>query len=186
MPPTVRKLNIVVSAACGNAARQVSRRLPSMRIQAEVCSMPTADIQAQLAERPVDAVILSAEDFDLAADIAERSYTGVLLLADAECLKSMEAACIAAGVLMAQPDDLETALPQLLALCTRLRSLRERTNTLRRKLDDTRLVSRAKLLLMSRFKMSESEAHRYIEKTAMDTGAKRREVAESIIRTYEE
>ena len=83
-------------------------------------------------------------------------------------------------------ENLSTVLPCFLACCARLRALCTETVSLKRKLDDTRIVTRAKLLLMSRLKMSEAEAHRYIEKTAMDTGAKRREVAESIIRTYEE
>ena len=83
-------------------------------------------------------------------------------------------------------DSLSAVLPSFLACCARLRSLCTETASLKRKLDDTRIVTRAKLLLMSRLKMSEAEAHRYIEKTAMDTGSKRREVAESIIRTYEE
>ena len=64
--------------------------------------------------------------------------------------------------------------------------LRKHTSSLRRKLDDTRFVSRAKLLLMTRLQMSEEEAHHYIEQTAMDSGRKSREVAESIIRAYEE
>ena len=34
--------------------------------------------------------------------------------------------------------------------------------------------------------MSEGDAHRYIEKTAMDSCLPRRDVAEGIIRTYEE
>ena len=186
MPPVGKKMLIIVSGTCGDAARQAARLLPSLRVQAELLTVPSADIPALLAERPVDALILTHLDYDLAADVSEHSYTGVLVLAGEETRKDLCAACIASGVLIASPSDLETALPQLLALCSRLRSLRAQTNTLRRKLDDTRLVSRAKLLLMSRFKMSENEAHRYIERTAMESGAKLREVAESIIRTYED
>ena len=41
-------------------------------------------------------------------------------------------------------------------------------------------------LLISRLKMSEDEAHRFLERSAMDGCMKLRTVAESIIRTYEE
>ncbi|HCG61364.1 MAG TPA: antitermination regulator, partial [Collinsella sp.] len=51
---------------------------------------------------------------------------------------------------------------------------------------DTKLVNRAKLLLVTRLQMTEAEAHRYIEKTAMDNGESRRDVALRLIRTYEE
>ena len=94
--------------------------------------------------------------------------------------------CARAGVMVCTVESLSAVLPCFLACCARLRALCTETVSLKRKLDDTRIVTRAKLLLMSRLKMSEAEAHRYIEKTAMDTGSKRREVADSIIRTYEE
>jgi len=51
--------------------------------------------------------------------------------------------------------------------------------------EDDLLVERAKRLLESQLQMTEQEAHRFIEKTAMDRCIKRRRVAEIIIRTYE-
>lgn len=186
MPPAAKKLTVAVNGRCAGAARKIVRLLPALRVQAEVTEVPPEQWKGWLSERPADAVVLCGEDFDLAAELADGSYTGVLLLAPKEELERLTPACIVNGILTAPPEELERAFPQLLALCTRLRSLRVKNNTLRRQLDDTRLVSRAKLLLMSRFKMSESEAHRYIEKTAMDSGGKRRDVAESIIRTYED
>lgn len=53
------------------------------------------------------------------------------------------------------------------------------------KLDDVRLISRAKIVLISYLKISEAEAHRYIEKQAMDLRISRRSVAENILVTYE-
>lgn len=183
----VRKMRVVVSVACTGVMRRLVRLLPDLRVSAELLSVSREELASTLNEAPVEALILGPEDFDLAAELSERSYTGVLILTEGEeQTAALAPACCAVGVLVAPQSALETALPQLLALCTRLRSLRARTNTLRRQLDDTRLVSRAKLLLMSRFKMSEGEAHRYIEKAAMDAGAKRRDIAERIIRTYEE
>lgn len=186
MPAAIRKISILVSDSCVGAAVRLKRRLPALRVQAEVIAAKPDDLRTLLADRPVNALILGQDEFDLAADISERSYAGVLILADQERFESLAPACISAGILLAQTEQLEATLPSLLALCERLRSQRDRANSLRRQLDDTRVVSRAKLLLMSRLKMSESEAHRYIEKTAMDSGIRRREVAEGIIRAYEE
>ena len=70
--------------------------------------------------------------------------------------------------------------------CGRLSRSRSEYAALRGKLDDARLINRAKLLLISRLKMSEDEAHRFLERSAMDGCVKLRTVAESIIRTYEE
>ena len=52
-------------------------------------------------------------------------------------------------------------------------------------MEDLKIINRAKLLLVQQLKMTEAEAHRYIEKQAMDTCRKRRAIAENIIRAYE-
>ena len=53
---------------------------------------------------------------------------------------------------------------------------------LKEKMEEIRLVNRAKLLLIEKKSMSEADAHRYLEKTAMDSGKKRIAVANDIIR----
>ena len=51
-------------------------------------------------------------------------------------------------------------------------------------MNEIRLVNRAKWLLISELNMTEANAHRYIEKQAMDRCVSRRQVAEEIIKTY--
>ena len=52
------------------------------------------------------------------------------------------------------------------------------------KMEEIRIVNRAKWLLISELKMDEQGAHRYIEKQAMDRCISKRIVAEEIIKTY--
>lgn len=66
----------------------------------------------------------------------------------------------------------------------RLRSMEKKTLSFEEKMEEIRLVNRAKWLLISELKMDEPQAHRYIEKQAMDRCILRREVAEEIIQTY--
>ena len=47
--------------------------------------------------------------------------------------------------------------------------------------DDLKIIQKAKLILMERNNMSEEEAHRYIQKTSMDSGTKIVETAEMIL-----
>nr|MCR5545759.1 ANTAR domain-containing protein [Lachnospiraceae bacterium] len=49
------------------------------------------------------------------------------------------------------------------------------------KVEEVRIVSKAKLLLMEERKMSEDDAHRFIGKTAMNNGISRRKAAEMIM-----
>ena len=62
--------------------------------------------------------------------------------------------------------------------------LSSQTTKLKVKMEEIRLVNRAKMLLMQNLKMTEQEAHRYIEKEAMDRGQKKTAVAESVVKTY--
>lgn len=64
--------------------------------------------------------------------------------------------------------------------------LSSQTMKLKEKMEEIRIVNRAKMLLMGNLNMSESEAHRYLEKEAMDRGLKRIAVAQQVIRTYGE
>ena len=52
------------------------------------------------------------------------------------------------------------------------------------KMKEIRLINRAKWVLIDELKMSEADAHHYIEKQAMDRCVSRREIAEEIISTY--
>jgi response regulator NasT len=56
---------------------------------------------------------------------------------------------------------------------------------LKQKIEDIRVIDRAKCILISSMKMSEQESHRYIEKQAMDMRSSRRIVAEGILKRYE-
>ena len=52
-------------------------------------------------------------------------------------------------------------------------------------MDSIRIVNRAKWLLIERLGMTEQDAHGYIEKEAMNRRRTSREIAEEIIRMYE-
>ena len=66
----------------------------------------------------------------------------------------------------------------------RLRKMEEKTLSVEEKMEEIRLVNRAKWLLISELKMEEPQAHRYIEKQAMDRCIPKKIVAEEIIKTY--
>lgn len=66
----------------------------------------------------------------------------------------------------------------------RLRKLEKKTVSLEDKMKEIRIINRAKWFLISELKMTEADAHRYIEKQAMDRCISKEEVAKSIIQTY--
>ncbi len=67
----------------------------------------------------------------------------------------------------------------------RLQKYKMRQQNLVAKIEEIKLVDRAKCLLMESEYMSEAKAHRHIEKLAMDSRLTRKEVAKKIIDDYE-
>ncbi len=53
------------------------------------------------------------------------------------------------------------------------------------KITEIRLVNKAKWLLIDKLGMTEPDAHRFIEKRAMDTRTPKREVAQEIIDSFD-
>lgn len=67
----------------------------------------------------------------------------------------------------------------------RLLGLRAENVKLQQKIEEIRLVDRAKCALIQYLNMDEAQAHHYIEKQAMDRRITRRKVAQAILNTYE-
>lgn len=67
----------------------------------------------------------------------------------------------------------------------RLSGLRKENQKLHKTIDEMRLVNRAKFALMQYLGFDENQAHRYLEKQAMNKRVTKREVAIEIIKIYE-
>jgi len=100
------------------------------------------------------------------------------------------ARAVDAGVLgfLAKPVRAEELGPTLDVAVHRFReieTIRRENETLRRKLESRKLVDRAKGILMLRLGLSEPEAFRRIQKTAMDTRRSMADVARALLLTEE-
>ena len=67
----------------------------------------------------------------------------------------------------------------------RIRRVRTRTAELQKKLEELKVIGRAKCVLIQYLGLTEEQAHKQIEREAMDSRRPRYEVAKSIITTYE-
>lgn len=67
----------------------------------------------------------------------------------------------------------------------RIQMLMHENLKLQKKMKELKLITQAKLILMQSLNISEEEAHRKIEKMAMDRRLSKREIAQEIISTYE-
>ena len=62
--------------------------------------------------------------------------------------------------------------------------LRKNNQDLKAELEENRLVARAKALLIKNMKMTEDQAHRFIEKQSMDLRLPKKQIARNILKTY--
>ena len=120
--------------------------------------------------------------------LAERSEAVFLLLVRPGTYEAVWRFVQAAGIcVMSWPAPQEVfrqTLRNLLLLKKSLRAMQEKTDQLQSQLQDMTRIQKAKSLLMNQLGMSEADAHRWIEKAAMDRCVKKREIAETIIRMY--
>jgi len=127
------------------------------------------------------------EGVDFATDISEALST-ILLLTPQTHYEEISYRVEGYGIItVPTPFDQFTfysTIKTAIAVQYKVQLLQSQTTKLKVKMEEIRLVNRAKMLLMQSLKMTEQEAHRYIEKEAMDRGQKKTAVAEEIIRTY--
>ena len=144
-------------------------------------------------EKRYDFVIISSPLPDetgvsFAADIASARAAVVLLLVRSEIHDEIHERVVGQGVFtLPKPftkNAFLTALQWMESACEALRKSEKRVLSFEEKMEEIRLVNRAKWLLISELQMDEPQAHRYIEKQAMDRSVTRKTVAEELIRLY--
>lgn len=144
-------------------------------------------------EQTYDFVIINAPLPDelgtrFAIDICSDKSCVALLLVRSDIYEEVYAKVVGQGVYtLSKPTSTQTlqlSLKWMAASRERLRRLEKKTMSMEEKMEEIRLVNRAKWLLIDNLKMTEADAHRYIEKQAMDRCVSRREISLNIIKTY--
>lgn len=156
-----------------------------------VSSISTA--KRAISERDFDMVLINSPLPDdnghrFAIDIVTKYQTVVLFLARPEQYAQSFDQLAEHGIfLIRKPTSktsFELASGWLISARERIRKTEKKTISIEEKMNEIRLVNRAKWLLISELKMTEPDAHRYIEKQAMDHCVPKRQIAEEIIKTY--
>jgi response regulator NasT len=182
---------VVSSAESFNNA--MTAMLPKASFQ-PIISVPTvAAARRAVAERHFDFVIINAPVKDdtgvrFAIDCSTSHHALVLLLVPGEIHGDAYEKVAPHGVFtLAKPmsrQAMDNALRWLLTAKRKLSGAEKKTTKIEDKMEEIRLVNKAKWLLISNEGMLEPEAHRYLEKEAMDRCITKKTVAEGIIKKY--
>lgn len=185
---------MMVISKTAKIADYLKEALPADMCRDMICVNNVGEAKRALISTWVDIVIINTplgDDFGIqsALDIAGQHPVGVILLVKNEMYEQVSYKVEDFGVMTVPKQTtrqtLYLAVKMMAAVQVKIRSMAEETTKLKNKLNEMKIVDRAKWILIDQLKMSEPEAHRYIEKQAMDRCVKRQEIAENIIRTYD-
>lgn len=109
-----------------------------------------------------------------------------LVLVTSRTEANVAARAVEAGVLgflakPLRPQELGPALDLAVSRFRDLEAVRKENEEFKRKLESRRLVDRAKALLIQRMGLTEPEAHRRLQKTAMDTRRPMADIAQAVL-----
>lgn len=164
------------------------------RFHSDICrATSVSEAKRMTLLQDFDIVVINAPlkdelGIDFAVNIATDNSAGVLLLINNEYYEQVLDKVMEYGVLtVSKPlsrQALYESLNLLIATNYRIKKVEKKNEKLTAKMEEVRIVNRAKWILIENLSLSEEEAHRVIEKQAMDERQSKRGVAETIIRTY--
>lgn len=143
-----------------------------------------------LMEREFDIVVVNSPLSDgsgtsLAVDAVSSGKTTVLFLSRAEQFDETFSLLAPRGVFVVQKPVSRSVMNLisgwLVSARENLRNTEKKTLSIEEKMTEIRFVNRAKWLLITKKRMSEPDAHRFVEKSAMDQCRSKLEVARDII-----
>lgn len=189
-----RTYSVLIVTASDSFTEKIMPLLPVTDYWPVTTAHSNSEARRRILETAFDIVLINAplpDDFGmrLAIDICTGSGAGVLLMVRSDQFDDVYARVVGYGVLtLSRPTSVQMVAQNLRILCAtreRMRRMEEKQTAVEEKIEEIRLVNRAKWLLIECLGMTEPEAHRYIEKQSMDRRISKQEVAETVIKTYQ-
>ena len=188
-----RVYSVLIVSAAESFNDALSALLPNSKYSPTHFVSNISAAKRALAERAFDFVIINSPLSDdigtrFAIDTGNSKESVVLLMVRAELQTEIYDKVAEHGVfVLPKPTSKPTmaiAISWLSSAREKLRKTEKKTLSIEEKMEEIRIVNRAKWILIRELKLDEPEAHRYIEKQAMDRCVSKRVVAEEIIKTY--
>ena len=193
MPLKERVYSILVVSPAEKFNTAIKSMLPEAEFTPIKFAKSVGEAKRKILDRDFDIVLINSplpDEFGmrLAIDLCSESAMGTLLFVRSELYDDIYSKVTDYGVLtISKPTSAAIIMQSIRLLCgtrERLRRMEKKTASVEEKIEEIRLVNRAKWILIDELKMTETDAHRYIEKQAMDRCVTRREIAKGIIQTY--
>lgn len=191
----IEPMSVLVVTGTDKGASVITDMFDKTRFSPITAVLSGMEARRQILRADYDIVVVNTplpDEFghDLAIHITEKTLSGVIVMVKNQLFDSVSSKVEDYGVLtVSKPVDKHIfyqVCKLLIASRNKFSRFRSENEKLQTKLEETRIVSRAKCILVEYLKMNEAQAHRYIEKQAMDMRTTRKSVAEELLRTYEQ
>lgn len=162
--------SVTSSFSCSKARQEIlSKDFDLIIIDAPLTDENGVDFALNISKDLNSIIMLLVEERYL-GDIAERFYNnGTIILG-----KPLNSYIFFQSIILAN------------SINYKLKGIANENKKLREKLEEIKLVNRAKFILIERLKFNEQQAHRYIEKNAMNQRQSRGYIAKNILKTYQQ
>ena len=185
---------LIVSAGA-SSNEYIAARLTEMGYSRPVIIPSGAEARRRMMESDFELIVVNSplpDEFghEVCINAVEKTDAGVVFLVKAAQAEQLLGPLSEQGVLLLSKPFSTALFVQAMHMAAarnhRLLRARQENARLQEKIAQVRLVSRAKCCLVEHEHMTEAEAHRYIEKQAMDTRRDRTEIAQEVLENYED
>lgn len=190
-----RSRKVMVVSSSDKGSEFITKMLDPVRYDSVTIVKNAGEARRSLINGEFDTLIINTpltDEFghELALYASESSVSGIILIVKSQIFDEISSRVESHGVIsVAKPlsaSIFHQTLSMVYASQERLRGMKKENDNLRSKIDELKLINRAKCVLIEYLNMSEPAAHRYIEKQAMDMRATKIQVAEKILKMYED
>ena len=189
----VDTMNLLIMGKTPEICESISQLLPLEELDS-VTTYTSGAVARGIEISVFDGIIVStplSDEFglDFVADISHDAKNGIVVLAKREIADEVQKKLRFTGAfVLARPFN-KALLVQTLKLAEvahiGMMRLEEENRQLTRQLSDMKIINRAKSMLMQYLNLTEEQAHRHIQKQAMDLRKTQRAIAEDILKTYQ-
>ena len=185
----------LIASAGASSSEYISARLAELGYTRPLIIPSGAEARRRMSESDFELIVVNAplpDEFghELCINAVEQTDAGVVFLVKAAAAEQLMGTMSDHGILLLSKPFSNALFLQAMHMAAgsnhRLLRLRQENARLQEKIMQVRLVSRAKCCLVEHEHMTEAEAHRYIEKQAMDTRRDRTEIAQEVLDSYED
>lgn len=185
--------SILIVSGSENFNSAIISLLPKASFELIATASSVAEAKRKILENDFDFVVINSpvnDDLGLrfAIDCGNLSGTLVLFLIQNELYGEIYMKLSENGVFTlskpASKQSMLTALHWLLTAKRKLETAETKSIKMEDKMEEIRLVNKAKWLLISKEDLLEPEAHKYLEKEAMNRCVTKKEIAKEIIQKY--